>query len=193
MLAFMDSLNLAAPNLALVAIIIGALLVGAHLFGLLVPGPCIAWARSIPRSRVWGTLLLAAAALWSLIIASTTDLGEFSPMRSYVVIGIVAGAILLWKFVPDFLASRSLGFLLLLVAHPVLETTFLQHGPVKIALAALAYAWVLVGLFLVGMPYLHRDLLFWISERRWLWKIHCWAGILYGLFLLLGGLKMEML
>jgi hypothetical protein len=43
------------------------------------------------------------------------------------------------------------------------------------------------------MPYLHRDLLFWISDRRWLWKIHCWAGILYGLFLLLGGLKMEML
>ncbi|MEY2906314.1 MAG: hypothetical protein RLZZ408_785 [Verrucomicrobiota bacterium] len=189
----MDPLNSTSSNLSLVAIIIGGWLAGAHLFGLLVPGPCIAWARSIPRSRVWGTLLLTVAALWSLIIASTTDLGEFSPMRSYVMIGIVAGAILLWKFVPDFLASRSLGFLLLLVANPVLETTFLQHGPVKIALAALAYAWVLVGLFLVGMPYLHRDLLFWISERRWLWKIHCWAGILYGLFLLLGGLKMEMM
>ena len=61
------------------------------------------------------------------------------------------------------------------MAHPVLETTFLQHGPVKIALAVLAYVWVLVGPFLVGMPYLHRDLLFWISERRWLGKINCWA------------------
>ena len=189
----MDSLNTTSTNLPLVAIIIGGWLAGAHLFGLVAPGPCIAWARSIPRSRVWGTLLLAVAALWSLAITTTTDLGEFSPMRSYVVIGIVAGAILLWKFVPEFLASRSLGFLLLLVAHPVLETTFLQHGPVKIALAVLAYAWALAGLFLVGMPYLHRDLIFWISDRRWLWKIHCWAGILYGLFLLLGGLKMEML
>jgi len=193
MLAFMDSLNLAAPDLALVAIIVGASLVGAHLFGLLAPGPCIAWARSIPRSRFWGTLLLSAAALWSMAITTTTDLGEFSPMRSYVVIGIVAGAILLWKFVPDFLASRSLGFLLLLAAHPVLETTFLESGPVKIALAALAYGWALAGLFLVGMPYFQRDLILWVSERRLLWNLHCWAGILYGLFLLLGGLKMEML
>lgn len=177
-----------SSNLALPAIIIGAWLAGAHLFGLLMPQPCIAWARSIPRSRFWGTTLLAIASIWTLVIATTTDLGEFSPMRSLVVVGIIAGSFLLWKFVPDFLASRSLGFLLLLVANPVLEATFLHAGPVKIALATLAYAWALAGLFLVGMPYLHRDLVNWISGSRLLWNIHCWAGILYGIFLLAGGL-----
>lgn len=175
-------------QLVLLAIILGAWLTGAHLFGLLMPQPCIAWARSVPRSRAWGTAFLAIAAIWSLQIAVTTDLGEFSPMRSLVVIGIIVGAILLWKFVPEFLASRSLGFLLLLAANPVLEITFLQSGPVKIALALLAYGWALAGLFLVGMPYLHRDLVTWISGRRWLWNVHCLAGILYGLFLLAGGL-----
>ena len=189
----MNNFSLPSPGLALVAIVIGAGLAGTHLFGLLAPVPCIAWVRSIPRSRVWGTVFLAVAAAWSLLIAATTDLGEFSPMRSFVVMGIASAAILLWRFVPDFLASRSLGFLLLLAAHPVLETTFLQTGPVKIALALLAYAWALAGLFFVGMPYLHRDLLDWISGRRGLWNLHCWAGILYSLFLLLGGLKLVIL
>lgn len=177
-----------AFDLALLSVLIGAVLTGAHLFGLLAPGPCIAWARTVPRSRLWGTVLLAVASLWTLFIATTTDLGEFSPMRSFVVIGIVLGAILLWKFVPDFLASRSLGFLLLLAVNPVLESTFLHTGPVKIALTLLAYAWALAGLFLVGMPYLHRDLINWVGGNRLLWNLHCWAGILYGLFLLGGGL-----
>jgi len=179
-----------AFDLALLSVVIGAVLTGAHLFGLLAPGTCIAWAKSVPRSRFWGTTLLAIAALWTLSIATTTDLGEFSPMRSVVVIGIVLGSILLWKFVPDFLSSRSLGFLLLLAANPVLEATFLQAGPVKIALALLAYAWALAGLFLVGMPYLHRDLITWVGGNRLLWNLHCWAGILYGLFLLGGGIWM---
>jgi uncharacterized iron-regulated membrane protein len=75
----------------------------------------------------------------------------------------------------------------------VLETTFLQTGVLKIALAGLAYAWALAGLFLVGMPYLHRDAIAWVSGKRWLWNLHCWAGLLYGLFLLLAGLKLQIL
>lgn len=184
--------NHPSPELALLAVIIGAVLTATHLFALLAPRTCIAWACAVPRSRAWGTVLLAVAAIWSLRIASSTDLGEFSPMRSLIVLGIAAGAVLLWKFVPDFLSSRSIGFLLLLAAHPVLEITFLEHGIVKIGLAALAYAWAMAGLFLVGMPYLHRDLVFWISARKGLWNAHCWAGILYGLFLLFGGLKLAL-
>ena len=192
-MATMDSLNLATPNLPLVALLIGAALVGAHLYALLAPDATIAWARTFPRSRFWGTALLALATIWTLLLTSTTDLGEFSPMRTPVMIGVVAAAALLWKFVPDFLSSRSLGFLLLLAAHPVLETTFLQTGPLKIALAVLAYAWALAGLFFVGMPYLHRDLITWISGRRWLWTLHCWTGLIYGMLLLLDGVRLELL
>jgi hypothetical protein len=181
------------PDLPLVAVIIGILLTGTHLFALLAPDLCIAWAKTFPRSRFWGTLLLIVAALWSLAIAATTDLGEFSPMRHLIVLGIAAGAFLLWKFVPDFLSSRSLGFLLLLAAHPVLETTFLQSGILKLALALLAYGWAIAGLFLVGMPYLHRDLIEWLSAKRHLWTMHCWMGMLYGMLLLIDGVRLEFL
>ena len=185
--------SLATTDLPLTAILIGVVLAGSHLVGLLAPDACIAWARTVPRSRTWGTVLLSLAVAWAAVIAATTDLGEFSPMRTTVVGAIIIGGFLLWKFVPDFLSSRSLGLLLLLAAHPVLETTFLQNGLLKLALAVLAYAWALAGLFLVGMPYLHRDLITWISSRRAIWTLLCWTGLLFGMLLLLDGVRMMFL
>ena len=189
----MDSLSIATPNLPLVSVLIGIVLTAIHLFALLAPDLCINWARAFPRSRPWGTFLVACWVIWTVLIASTTDLGEFSPMRHYVVGGIVTGGILLWKFVPDFLSSRSVGMLLLLAAHPVLEATFLQSGVLKIALVVLAYSWALAGLFFVGMPYLHRDMISWVCSVRWHWNLACWAGLLYGLLLLVDGFRLELM
>ena len=114
-------------------------------------------------------------------------------MRNLILLGVVASSVLLWKFVPDFLASRSIGFLLLLAAHPVLETTFLQTGLLRLALVLLAYAWALAGLFLVGMPYLQRDAITWFCAAPWRWKAGCWPGLLYGLLLLIDGVRMSFL
>jgi hypothetical protein len=163
---------------------VGMAVAGSHLAGLLAAVPAITAAKAFPRSRFWGTALLAIAVIWTLGIAATTDLGEFSPMRRIIVIAVTAGGILTWRFVPDFLSSRSLGFLLLLAAHPVLESTFLQHGLLKLLLALLSYVWALAGLFLVGMPYLHRDLIGWVCNSRWRWNAACWSGLLYGLLLI---------
>ena len=177
----MESMTQAAPfSLSTTGLVMGLIVAGSHLAGLLAASPAITAAKAFPRSRFWGTALLAIAVIWTLGIAATTDLGEFSPMRHVIMIGVVAGGILTWRFVPDFLSSRSLGFLLLLAAHPVLESTFLQHGILKLLLALLAYAWALAGLFLVGMPYLHRDLIGWVCAERWRWTAACWAGVIYG-------------
>lgn len=184
---------LPTPNLPLLSLLIGVALVGSHLFGFLAPDFCIVAARKFPRSRFWGTGLLVITTLWLLVLTATTDLGEFSSMRNLIMIATLGGAALLWKFVPDFLSSRSLGFLLLLAAHPVLETTFLQHGLLHFALATLAYVWALTGLFLVGMPYLHRDLIGWICEARLRWNLACWGGLLFGAMLLIDGLRLMIL
>jgi len=184
----MEIQNSFALSLPLVAIVLGVALAGTHLFGIVASSFLIKEAKAFPRSRFWGTVLLGSAILWALGITATTDLGEFSPIRNFLMLGVIGGGILLWKFVPDFLSSRSLGFLFLLAAHPVLETTFLQHGVAKIALALLAYGWAFVGLFLVGMPYLHRDLIGWICARKWRWDIVCWAGVAFGVLLLISGL-----
>jgi hypothetical protein len=181
----MEPMTQFAPcSLTTVGLVVGFLVAVSHLAGLIAVGPGITAAKAFPRSRFWGSLLLGVAAVWTLGIAATTDLGEFSPMRHLIVIGVAAGGFLTWRFVPDFLSSRSLGFLLLLAAHPVLESTFLQHGLLKLLLALLAYGWALAGLFLVGMPYLHRDLIGWVCTERWRWNAACWAGVIYGALLL---------
>lgn len=177
--------ELQMTQLPLIALLIGTVLAGTHLFALLAPDLCMGWASLFPRSRFWGTLLLFLSVGWTLLLAATSDLGEFSPMRPMVLVGTLVAGVLLWRFVPDFLSSRSLGFLLLLAANPVLESTFLQHGLLKIALALLAYAWALAGLFLVGMPSLHRDLIIWIVADGKRWSAACWAGLLFGLLLMI--------
>jgi len=174
-------------ELPLIALLIGTVIAGTHLFALLAPTLSMEWASRFPRSRTWGTLLLVLSVGWTMILAATSDLGEFSPMRPMIVGGTLLAGVLLWRFVPDFLSSRSLGFLLLLAANPVLESTFLQHGLLKIALALLAYVWALAGLFLVGMPSLHRDLIAWVREGGNRWSLACWGGILFGFFLMLDG------
>ena len=180
-------------TLPLLGILIGLILLGSHLFGLLASDFCMTGAQKFPRSRAWGTALLAITALWLIAFVQTADLGEFSPMRNMVTLAVLAGSFLLWKFVPDFLSSRSVGFLLLLDAHPVLETSFLQHGFLHFALAALAYVWATMGLFLVGMPYLHRDLITWLCTEKSRWNLACWAGLLYGALLLIDGLRLTVL
>jgi hypothetical protein len=185
----MEPITQAAPfSLTLVGLLVGLIVAGSHLAGLIVAGPGMTAAKAFPRSRFWGTVLLAISVVWTLAIATTTDLGEFSPMRHFIVIGVATGGILMWRFVPDFLSSRSLGFILLLAAHPVLESTFLQHGILKLLLALLAYGWALAGLFLVGMPYLHRDLIGWVCAERWRWNAACWAGLIYGGILIVASL-----
>jgi hypothetical protein len=184
-------MNFSTPlffSITLLGILLGAALALTHLFGLLAPEFLLNEARNLSRSRLWGTVLLMVTTLWTLAMTATTDLGEFNPMRDLLLAAILVGSILLWKFVPDFLFSRSLGFLLLLAANPVLQTTFLQHGPLKIMLTLLAYGWALEGLFLVGMPYLYRDFLDWVSVAKWRWSAISCAGLLYGIALLFLGL-----
>ena len=186
-----SSMDVTAPppfSLPLLGIILGAMLSLTHLFGLLSPDFLLHEARLFSRSRFWGTLILALATLWTLAMTATADLGEFSPMRNMILLGIFVGSTLLWRIVPDFLSSRALGFLFLLVANPVLETTFLQHGPLKIMLTMLAYGWAVTGLFLVGMPYLYRDIVNWMSGERWRWNMVSCTGLLYGIALLVLGL-----
>jgi len=95
----------------------------------------------------------------------------------------VAGAILSWIYVPEFLAVRSLGMLLLLAAEPLLESAVLRHEPSRLLLVVLAYVWVIVGLFYVGMPYLLRDAIQCVTSDRNRLKYGALAGAVWGLAL----------
>lgn len=162
----------------------GLLLVLAHAFALARPEPVTHWLRAFPRSRGPAAVLLVVAAVWSFVLVRTIDLGEFTPLRNPMLVAIVAGAILAWIYVPEFLAVRSLGMVLLLAAEPLLESAVLRTELSRLLLVVLAYVWAVGGLFLVGMPYLLRDAIAWVTRPPGRFRLAAAGGLVYGLALM---------
>ena len=175
--------------LPLIALFLGLAIFIKHLMALLLPEPFKAFIQRFPRSSFFGKLLLISAAFWAFTLAVTTDLGEFSTLRTPILIGIIVGSGLFGWLVSEFLAVRSLGFIMLLAARPLLELTFLKSGLLPLLLSFLAYIWIIIGLLSVGMPYLLRNAITFLvaPQRQQLWRYLCYAGLLYGLLLLING------
>jgi hypothetical protein len=52
----------------------------------------------------------------------------------------------------------------------------------------LAYAWVIAGLFFVGMPYLLRDAVKILTAKKQIWLLSALGGLLYGAVLMAAAL-----
>ncbi len=166
-------------------IVLGLALLLTHLWGLLKAEQVIALAKSFPRSRAWGVVLLSIALVWSLFLIAHMDMADFFVWRERLLMGLPVCFVLIVIFVPEFLAVRALGSLMLLAAAPVLHAAFLQPYVTRLLLPILAYAWIIGGMFLVGMPYLMRDAVTWASKQEGRWKLAMLAGEVYGAVLFL--------
>ena len=116
---------------------------------------------------------------------SEIDMGEFFAFRTKILLLIPVGTFLVIRFCEEFLAVRAFGASLLLLAAPVLDCAFLQPQMTRLLLPVLAYAWIIKGLFWVGMPYLLRDAIDWVTAKNLRWKACCFSGIAYGAALLI--------
>jgi hypothetical protein len=94
-------------------------------------------------------------------------------------VAIVAGAFLSWKYVEEFLAARAMGMLALLAAEPLLEAAFMRHEISRLLLVVLAYVWIINGLFWVGMPWIMRDQIAWLTAKMRRYQTAAWAGVFY--------------
>ncbi len=166
--------------LQLTGIVVGLLLIASHGLALAAPAPTKSFLRALPRSRALGAILLALITIWAFWLVCTIDLGEFARMRTMLTIAVPVGAVLTWMFVDEFLAVRALGILALLAAEPLLEAAYLRPEISRLLLVTLAYVWILSGLFLVGMPYILRDLSAWLLGNGTRYRLGAMAGIVCG-------------
>ena len=160
-------------------LITGVVLLALHCLALWRSGESRNLLKRLPRSRAMGTVLIALAAIWSFILIQGMDLGEFARLRNPMLVGIVAGAFLCWKYVEEFLAVRAIGMLALLAAEPLLEAAFMRHETSRLLLVLLAYVWIVNGLFWVGMPWIMRDQIAWLTAKLPRFRLAAWAGVLY--------------
>lgn len=165
-------------------IVLGISLLVVHLWALLKTDSAQGFLRQFPRNYNLGAILLTVDFLWSMLLISHMDMGEFYHLRKWFLILVPAGFVLVLMFVREFLAVRALGALMLLVSGPVLTAAFLQPQISRLLVPVLAYAWIIVGMFFVGMPYLMRDWVDWSTRTAGRWRLAAFSGIIYGAVML---------
>jgi hypothetical protein len=170
--------------LKVMGILIGVWLIASHAIALTKPDLVKPWLKGFPRNEKIGTVLVIIAFAWTFVVWSCMDLGEFFKIEKPVQMILVAGCVGVIVYVKEFLAVRSLGFLMILAAAPILDSAFLKEPQTRLLIVALAYVIALKGMFWVGMPYLMRDQINWVLAKDKRYQIGALAGAVYGLVVL---------
>jgi len=171
-------------DLKFVGIIVGLLLIAGHLAPLLQTSSFMRWLPRFPRSRAAGLALMTVACVGSVFVTKTADLSEFAPLRNIIIAVIVILSVLAMIYLPEFLAVRALGIIALLAAEPLLLAAFMRPELSRLLLVVLAYAWILLGLFWVAMPWLLRDQITKLTAAPWRLRAAAAAGLFYGALIL---------
>jgi len=157
-------------KLSLLTICLGLGLSALNLYGLVKPSQCTALARKFPRSQPAGWVLMLLGTAWFLYIVNYEPIADFSAYKNIMMLGFGAVGILACIFVPDFLAVRGLAIVLMLLGKLMVDTgrPHLGESPCVLIIQALAYGYVIAGMWLTITPWRLRDWLNWLtaSEQR---------------------------
>lgn len=175
-------------------VVLAIWLIGVHALMLAKPAAVQGFLKRFPRDQMMGQILLGIGLAWFWLLiapdgmgklsALAMDLGEFNGVKSLLRILVPASLILVSMSVRDFLAVRALGLLGLMVAAPLLGAAFLKDPESRLLVPIYAYAVLTASLFFVGMPYLFRDAVTWVTADQKRWTLVSVAGLVYGLLTL---------
>ena len=186
----------AYENLPLFAtgLVLAVWLIGIHALMLAKPAMVQGFLKKFPRNQFLGQVLLGIGLVWFWLLiaptgmgklsALTMDLGEFNAAKGILRILVPVSLILVTISVRDFLAVRALGLVGLMAASPLLEAAFLKDPQSRLLVPIYAYAMLTASLFFVGMPYLFRDAVNWVTASQKRWTVMSGAGLAYGIAVL---------
>ncbi len=171
-------------------LLLGAWLVGSHALMLAKPTLVQGWLKKFPRHNLSGQIILGIGLAWFWLLvapegmgnlsALRMDLGEFNNIKPILRVLVPASLVLVSISVRDFLAVRALGLLGLMVAAPLLDAAFLKDPASQLLIPIFAYSLLTAALFWVGMPYLFRDAVSWVTATPGRWRSACLCGLAYG-------------
>jgi hypothetical protein len=177
-------------SLFTVGLVLAVWQIGSHLLMLVKPAEVQAFLKKFPRNHVMGQVLLAIGLAWVWLLvapegmgklsALAMDMGEFNNVKPLLRILVPVSLVLVTISVRDFLAVRALGLVGLLAACPMLDAAFLKEPSSRLLVPFYAYALLTASMFCVGMPYLFRDLVNWVTAEQKRWFLFSLAGLGYG-------------
>jgi hypothetical protein len=177
-------------SLFTIGLILAIWLIGLHAIMLAKPAMMQEFLKKFPRDPMMGQILLGIGLAWFWLLiapdnlgklsALAMDLGEFNGAKGILRILVPVTLILVAISVRDFLAVRALGVVGLMIASPLLESAFLKDPSSRLLIPIFAYALLTASLFWVGMPYLFRDAVTWLTADQKRWTACSLAGLCYG-------------
>jgi len=172
-------------------LVLSVWLIGIHLLMLVKPMMVQGFLKKFPRNQLLGQLLLGIGLAWFWLLIAPTgvgtlsalvmDLGEFNGAKGVLQLLVPISLVLVCISIRDFLAVRALGLLGLMIAAPLLGAAFLKDPESRLLIPIFAYLLLTASLFCVGMPYLFRDLISWVTATQARWKAASLAGLIYGI------------
>lgn len=171
-------------------LVLAVLLIGIHALMLAKPAAVQAFLKKFPRNQSLGQILLGIGLGWFWLLIAPSglgklsslamDLGEFNSAKGLLQILVPVSLVLVCISVRDFLAVRALGLVGLMAAAPLLGAAFLKDPESRLLVPIYAYVMLTASLFFVGMPYLFRDAVTWVSADQKRWTFFSLAGLGYG-------------
>lgn len=165
-------------------------LMGIHVLMLVKPLAVQGFLKKFARNDQLGQILLGIGMAWFWLLiapdglgklsALTMNLGEFNGAKRLLQFAVPISLFLVCHSVRDFLAVRALGVLGLMIAAPLLGAAFLKDPQSRLLVPIYAYGLLTFSLFFVGMPYLFRDIVGWVTADQKRWKLCSLGGLLYG-------------
>jgi len=175
-------------------IVLAVWLIAVHAYMLAKPTQAQEFLKRFPRNAFLGQILLGIGLAWFWLLiaptgmgklsALTMDLGEFNGAKGILRLLVPAALVLVTISVRDFLAVRALGVVGLMAASPLLEAAFLKEPQSRLLIPIFAYAMLTASMFFVGMPYLFRDAVTWVTASKSRWTLAATAGLGYGVAVL---------
>lgn len=159
-------------SLSLMTILLGVALSVPQFFGLARPKQFADTARKFPRNYPIGVGLMLLATAWFVWNVNIEPIADFAKFKPHMMAGFAAVGILSCFLVRDFLAARGLAVVLLLLAklmldtgRPHLPTVLFQaqagESSWTLLIQALAYVFVVLGIWFTVAPWRLRDLIEW--------------------------------
>ena len=140
--------------------------------------------ESLPRNRTWGFALALPALIWCIPHARPIVFSWMLPLLWPMAIG---GAVLAYFYL-DYLFSRAVGGMLILLAYCYVHSAFENHTPFLPAFSVLCHLAGILGIAFSGKPCWMRNLLRALCRSGRYRALYSVYFALLGLFMLLGAI-----
>jgi hypothetical protein len=131
--------------------------------------------RRLPRHRGAGVLLGFLCLVWAGVHICNILEGDMARFKLVVQVMVPAVTVLCFFFL-DYLFSRSVAGILLLLVNHVLHEAFAVNVPMRPVFSTLCYLVGVAAIILVCYPWLMRDALE-KSAQSATWRRNCTAGL----------------